>query len=112
MIHPAIDEFRALAKPGALVPVYRDIVADLETPVTAYMKIARNEKYSFLLESVERADTISRYSFLGEVTKSDTMAADYAIKDLRTGELLDGSPPSGYDIQLTIFQQLCPGLAK
>ncbi|GMW03669.1 MAG: anthranilate synthase component 1 [Candidatus Hydrogenedentota bacterium] len=65
MIHPTLDEFRALAKPGALVPVYRDIVADLETPVTAYMKIARNEKYSFLLESVERADTISRYSFLG-----------------------------------------------
>jgi hypothetical protein len=38
--------------------------------------------------------------------------ADYAIKDLRTGELLGGSPASGYDVQLTIFRQLCSGLAK
>jgi hypothetical protein len=52
------------------------------------------------------------YAFLGVAQKSDTVTADYAIKDLRTGELLDGSPASGYDVQLTIFQQLCPGLAK
>jgi anthranilate synthase component I len=65
MIHPTLDQFRALARPGALVPVYRDIVADLETPVTAYLKIAGNQDFAFLLESVERADTIGRYSFLG-----------------------------------------------
>lgn len=53
-----------------------------------------------------------RYAFMGEARKSDDMIADYAIKDLRTGEILDGSPPSGYDVQLTIFQQLCPGVAK
>ncbi|MBI2738787.1 MAG: hypothetical protein HYX38_19840 [Rhodospirillales bacterium] len=53
-----------------------------------------------------------RYAFMGEAKKSDDMIADYAIKDLRTGEILDGSPPSGYDVQLTIFQQLCPGVAK
>ncbi|MBN2309506.1 MAG: chorismate-binding protein, partial [Candidatus Hydrogenedentes bacterium] len=65
MIHPTLDEFRRIARPGALVPVYREILADLETPVTAYMKIAKDQKYSFLLETVERADTIGRYSFLG-----------------------------------------------
>jgi anthranilate synthase component 1 len=65
MIRPTLEEFRTLAKPGALVPVYREILADLETPVTAYMKIARGQEYSFLLESVERADKIGRYSFLG-----------------------------------------------
>lgn len=64
-IHPTLEEFRELATPGALVPVYREILADLETPVTAYMKIARDQEYSFLLESVERADKIGRYSFLG-----------------------------------------------
>ena len=53
-----------------------------------------------------------RYAFLGVASKSDDMIADYAIKDLRTGEILDGSPPSGYDVQLTIFRQLCPGVAK
>ncbi len=65
MIHPTLDEFRRLATPGAVVPVYREIVADLETPVSAYMKIAQGQDHSFLLESVEKADTIGRYSFLG-----------------------------------------------
>jgi anthranilate synthase component I len=65
MIHPELDQFRSLAKPGAVVPVYRDILADLETPVTAYLKITRDQSYSFLLESVEQAETIGQYSFLG-----------------------------------------------
>jgi anthranilate synthase component 1 len=65
MVHPDIEQFRKIARPGALVPVYREIVGDLETPVTAYMKIARNQQYAFLLESVEKADTIGRFSFLG-----------------------------------------------
>jgi hypothetical protein len=53
-----------------------------------------------------------RYAFAGDARKSDTMTADFAIKDLASGEILDGSSASGYDIQLTIFRQLCPGLAK
>jgi len=65
VIHPTFDEFESLAKPGGLVPVYRDIVADLETPVTAFLKIAKGQDYAFLLESVEKADIIGRYSFLG-----------------------------------------------
>jgi len=65
MIYPTLEEFRELAKPGALVPVYREILADLETPVTAYMKITQNQPYAFLLESVEKADSIGRYSFIG-----------------------------------------------
>jgi len=65
MICPSLEEFRKVARQGALVPVYREIMADLDTPVTAYIKLAKGSRYSFLLESVERADTIGRYSFLG-----------------------------------------------
>ncbi len=64
MNHPSLEEFKKLASPGALVPVYREIVADLETPVSAYMKLSKGQEYSFLLESVEQADQIGRYSFL------------------------------------------------
>jgi len=46
------------------VPVYREIMADMETPVSAYLKIARGD-YSFLLESVEGGEQLARYSFLG-----------------------------------------------
>ena len=52
MYQPTLDEVRELSKKGNLVPVCREIMADLETPVSAYLKIARGD-YSFLLESVE-----------------------------------------------------------
>ena len=64
--HPTLDEVKRLAagQNGNLVPVYREINADLETPVSAYLKIARGP-YSFLLESVEGGERLARYSFLG-----------------------------------------------
>lgn len=65
MNHPSLEAFRAVARPGALVPVYREIMADLETPVSAYLKVAKGHDRAFLLESVEQADILGRYSFLG-----------------------------------------------
>lgn len=65
MHHPSLDEFRRIARQGAIVPVYKEILADVETPVTAYIKLSRDQHYSFLLESVEQADRLGRYSFLG-----------------------------------------------
>ena len=51
MYYPSLEEIKGLAEQGNLVPVYRRIQADLETPVSAYLKVARSP-YSFLLESV------------------------------------------------------------
>ena len=64
MYRPTLEEVKKLQKYGNLVPVYREIKADLDTPVSAYLKIARG-KYSFLLESVEGGERLARYSFLG-----------------------------------------------
>ena len=64
MYYPSLDEVRQLKKQGNLVPVYQEIRADLETPVSAYLKIARGN-YSFLLESVEGGERLARYSFIG-----------------------------------------------
>ncbi len=64
MYYPTLEEVRRLKKAGNLVPVCRDIQADLETPVSAYLKIARGN-YSFLLESVEGGERMARYSFIG-----------------------------------------------
>src|SRR5438046_10761094 len=64
MYRPSRDEIGSLATRGNLVPVYREILADLETPVSAYLKIARGPG-SFLLESVEGGERLARYSFLG-----------------------------------------------
>ncbi len=61
---PSKEEFIRLAKKGNLIPVFKDITADLGTPVSAFMKIDKSD-YSFLLESVEGGEKIARYSFLG-----------------------------------------------
>ena len=62
--YPTIEEAKALAKKGNLIPLYTEINADLETPVSAYLKIATGP-YSFLLESVEGGERLARYSFIG-----------------------------------------------
>ena len=64
MYTPTLEEVGKLAGQGNLVPVYREINADLETPVSAYLKVARSP-YSFLLESVEGGERIARFSFIG-----------------------------------------------
>ncbi len=69
MYFPSKQDFVKLAKKGNLIPVYKEIVADLETPVSAYKKIAG--EYSFLLESVEGGENIARYSFLGSCRSQD-----------------------------------------
>ncbi len=61
---PTFEEFKERAQQGNLIPVYKEILADLDTPVSAYMKIG-GEPYSFLLESVEGGDKWARYCFLG-----------------------------------------------
>ena len=64
MYHPTLDEIKNTKWNGNLVPVYREIVADMETPVSAFLKINRGGN-SFLLESVEGGQRLARYSFIG-----------------------------------------------
>ena len=62
--YPSREDFLGLVQQGNLIPVVREILADLETPVSAFLKVHRGP-YGFLLESVEHGDTWGRYSFLG-----------------------------------------------
>lgn len=64
MYFPSFEEFSRKAEEGNLIPVYSDILADMETPVSAFQKI-NSGKHSFLLESVEGGEKWARYSFLG-----------------------------------------------
>jgi anthranilate synthase component 1 len=65
MLKPSLSEFETLAHQGFnLIPVAREVTADLETPVSAFLKVARGE-YSFLLESVRGGEKWGRYTFLG-----------------------------------------------
>ncbi len=95
---PALETFRALVGDGAtLIPVYREFAADLETPVSVYLKLMDPHAPSFLLESVEGGEQIGRYSFVGvhprgmvtlhgrEITQTDA-AGQAQTRPLRPGE--------------------------
>ncbi len=60
------EEFVELARRGTFVPVVKEIIADLLTPVSAFLKIAEHSDYAFLFESVEGGERVARYSFLGK----------------------------------------------
>jgi anthranilate synthase component 1 len=62
----SFEEFKELAGRGTFVPVCKEIVADLLTPVSAFLRIAEDADYAFLLESVEGGEHVGRYSFLGK----------------------------------------------
>lgn len=62
---PSLDDVRTLAKEGGMIAVHRELPADLETPVSVYLKLTQPGTPSFLLESVERGEQVGRYSFIG-----------------------------------------------
>jgi len=64
MVYPSLEGFCQRAREGNLIPVYKEILADMETPVSAFRKIDSGN-YAFLLESVEGGEKWGRYSFLG-----------------------------------------------
>ena len=64
MYYPTLEQVKERSGEGNLIPVYREILADMETPVSAFLKIARGP-HSFLLESVEGGERMARYSFIG-----------------------------------------------
>lgn len=64
MIFPTREIFIELSRQGNLIPVYKELVADVETPVSAYAKLDTSP-YTFLLESAEKGERFGRYSFVG-----------------------------------------------
>jgi len=64
-MHPSLEETKNLSTEGNVIPVYKSVVADCLTPVSAFLKLRENSRYAFLLESVEGGEKLARYSFLG-----------------------------------------------
>ena len=107
MIQPSFKEFCQLAKRGNIVPIYQELLMDLETPLSFFKRLER-DRYAFLLESVEGSERWARYSFLGtapslvfkargkqvEITekgKTRRLTSDNPLQALE--ELLKGSRP-------------------
>lgn len=85
MIYPDFKEFKTLCSKGNLIPVYREILADIDTPVSAFLKID-DGKYSFLLESVEGGEKWARYSFLGSRPLTVVRSFGSSVEVIRRGK--------------------------
>jgi anthranilate synthase component 1 len=89
-IRPSFDEFCAMARQHTVVPVWAEVLADTETPVSAFLKLVGNGE-GFLLESVEHGERWSRFSFVGHEPVATLELRDGAISI--TGQHLSANPP-------------------
>ncbi len=89
MITPSEQEFEQLAAQGFnLIPIAREVAADLETPVSAFLQVARGD-YSFLLESVRGGEKWGRYTFLGSEPSLVIRARDRRMDLIRPGRAVE-----------------------
>jgi len=79
-MQPSLEEVKKLQAQGNVIPVYKSVIADFLTPVSAFLKLEKDRSHAFLLESIEGGERIARYSFLG--------GDPFLIKRYR-----DGQPP-------------------
>jgi len=118
-ILPGREAVHRLFEQGDLVPVYRKLPADLETPVSVYLKLAQQGSYSFLLESVEGGEQIGRYSFLGVNPKGVITVRDGQVTRILHGVTTTRPLPEGQDPLGAIKQEFArvkpvkvPGLPR
>ncbi|MEO8539592.1 MAG: anthranilate synthase component I [bacterium] len=99
MLRPSLEEAKVLAKTaeGNLLPIYREVTADLETPVSAFLKV-RTGPYSFLLESVEGGERMARYSFIG--------TSPYRVLKTGPGQECDGDPLVPLEQEMARFKPI------
>jgi len=99
-----IEEFREFAKSNNVIPVYRRLLADGETPLGLYKKLAKNNPGTFLLESAEHGGTWSRYSFIG-VRSQTTLTESQGVAHWL------GTPPAGVPQGMDPLQALKEAVA-
>jgi len=120
MYSPTLDEFQKLATQGNLIPVARRILADLETPLSAYRKI-RGQGESFLFESVEGGEHVGRYSFVGCNPRAIIRQDGPHIQVIENGRVLESAVvgrdvKDGLEVVERVMKKFCavatPGLPR
>lgn len=118
MYYPTLEEFLKLAQKGNVIPIYEEINADLDTPVSSFLKLKKSD-YAFLLESVEGQEKIARYSFLGSnpsliiKSKANKVQVAYANKKTVSRIITKDSPLSEIKKIMEGFRSVhIPGLPR
>ena len=111
----SFEQFTELAQRGTFVPVYKEIVADLLTPVSAFLKVAEHSDYAFLLESVEGGEQVARYSFLGKDPFLIVRARDGKVLVERAGTSTESDKafvPTIRELMAGYHSPFVPGLPR
>jgi anthranilate synthase component 1 len=112
MYSPTLDQFVALAAQGNLIPVTRRLLADIETPLSAYRKI-RGPGESFLFESVEGGEHLGRYSFVGCNPRSIIRQTGKQVDRIENGKVIESfriATPAGQPVAAGATPSLRDGL--
>jgi len=88
-LRPSREQFRALARDHTVIPVWREVLADLSTPVSAFLRVVGDDP-GFLLESVDHGDRWGRWSFIGRNPLATLTARGLTVET--TGHLPEGVP--------------------
>jgi anthranilate synthase component I len=106
MVSPDLGEYLRLSNGTRAVPVYRDIRADIETPVSAYWKLAHDQVHSFLLESVTGGEQLGRYSILGIKPRKVIRSKNGDLRIHENGTETKTNLPAGQDPLHVLHQEL------
>jgi anthranilate synthase component I len=104
MIRPNYQEFSRLARKATLIPVVKPVMADLLTPVSAFLAIAAGESEAFLFESVERGERVGRYTFLGAKPYMQVRARGKDV-EVRRGRRVDRRQGSALEVLKELLRQ-------
>src|SRR6478609_9031446 len=92
MLRPSREDFHALAREFTVVPVWRELVADLITPVAAFARLCRDDEPGFLLESVEHGERWGRWSFVGRRAPATLVSQPGGGVEVHGGPIPDAIP--------------------
>src|SRR5580698_11332715 len=104
MLNPNYQEFSRLARKATLIPVVKPVMADLLTPVSAFLAIAAGESEAFLFESVERGERVGRYTFLGAKPYMQVRARGKDV-EVRRGRRVDRRQGSALEVLKELLRQ-------
>jgi anthranilate synthase component I len=109
MLRPQVKEFQDLARSHTLVPVVKTIMADLLTPVSAFLSVSAGEQEAFLLESVEGGERIGRYTFLG-VHPYMTLESRGSQVTVRRGRSVERNEGKLFDVLARLLREHHPAM--
>ena len=108
MLTPSREEYVELASGGGPIPIYVDVLADMETPLSTYWKLAQGETHSFLLESVTGGESLARYSIIGVRPRLVIRCKGQAVRRFERGRITSITLEDGDDPLRIIQAEIRP----